>query len=94
MKFGINCVCDLSKQHYLSPMLDKLKIIPIDLLETYLLQVSSGLQTSLEGLKDAELSTDTFSFYTSVSSVFSSKIEGEEIEQEYYIKNKKRGNEL
>lgn len=94
MKFGINCVCDLSKQHYLSPMLDKLKIIPIDLLETYLLQVSSGLQASLVGLQDAELSTDTFSFYTSVSSVFSSKIEGEEIELDSYIKHKRFGIEF
>lgn len=94
MKFGINCVCDLSKQHYLSPMLDELKIIPIDLLETYLFQVSSGLQASLEGLKDAELSTDTFSFYTSVSSVFSIKIEGEEIELDSYIKHKRFGIEF
>lgn len=94
MKFGINCVCDLSKQHYLSPMLDELKIIPINLLETYLLQVSSGLQASLVGLQDAELSTDTFSFYTSVSSVFSSKIEGEEIELDSYIKHKRFGIEF
>ncbi len=75
-------------------MLDKLKIIPIDLLETYLLQVSIGLQASLEGLQDAELSTDTFSFYTSVSSVFSSKIEGEEIELDSYIKHKRFGIEF
>jgi hypothetical protein len=57
-------------------MREKLKIIPVDLLETFLRQVKKDLHTAVEGLKDAELSTDTFSFYTSVSSVFSSKIEG------------------
>lgn len=72
-------------------MHEKLIIIPDDLLEKYLLQVRRDLQTTLEGLKDAELSTDTFSFYTSVSSVFSSKIEGEEIELDSYIKHKRFG---
>ena len=75
-------------------MREKLKIIPIGLLETYLLQVRKDLQASLEGLKDAELSTDTFSFHTSVSSVFSSKIEGEEIELDSYIKHKRFGIEF
>lgn len=72
----------------------KLKIIPVNLLEQYCLQVNDNLQSAFDALKDAEISTDTFSFYTSVSSVFSSKIEGEEIELDSYIKHKRFGIEF
>ena len=72
----------------------KLEIIPIDLLPAYLEQLPKGLQEAFEALQDAEISTDTFSFYTSVSSVFSSKIEGEDIELDSYIKHKKFGIEF
>jgi Fic family protein len=72
----------------------KLQIIPTDLLKPYSNKVSKGLQASFNKLKDAEISTRTFSFYTSVSSVFSSKIEGEEIELDSYIKHKKFGIEF
>lgn len=72
-------------------MKDKLQIIPIDLLTSYLEQIPANLQKAFDGLLDAEISTDTFSFYTSVSSVFSSKIEGEEIDLDNYIKHKKFG---
>jgi len=72
----------------------KLKIIRVDLLETYRLQVDENLESAFESLKEAEISTDEFSFYTSVSSVFSSKIEGEEIELDSYIKHKKFGIDL
>jgi hypothetical protein len=64
-----------------------LSIVPIDLLQTYLAQVPQNLH-------DANISTDTFSFFTSVSSVFSSKIEGEEIELDSYIKHKRFGIEF
>jgi Fic family protein len=70
------------------------KIIGPVLLKQYCLQVNTNLQQLFDGLKDAEISTDTFSFYTSVSSVFSSKIEGEEIELDSYIKHKKFGIEF
>jgi hypothetical protein len=73
---------------------NKLQIIPTDLLPTYLEQTPKGLQEAFEALHDAEISTDTFSFYTSVSSVFSSKIEGEDIELDSYIKHKKFGIEF
>ena len=72
-------------------MKEQLQIIPTDLLETYLKQVPKTLQANFDALKDAEISTNTFSFYTSVSSVFSSKIEGEDIELDSYIKHKKFG---
>ncbi len=75
-------------------MNEDLKIIPIALLDEYKQQVSTSLQTQFDALKDAEISTDTFSFYTSVASVFSSKIEGEEIELDSYIKHKKFGIEF
>jgi Fic family protein len=69
----------------------KLKILPTDLLQEYLKQVPKVLKTNFEALKDAEISSDSFSFYTSVSSVFSSKIEGEPIDLDSYIKHKKFG---
>lgn len=75
-------------------MKELLQIIPTNLLETYLKQVPKTLQASFDTLEDAEISTDTFSFYTSVSSVFSSKIEGEDIELDSYIKHKKFGIEF
>lgn len=75
-------------------MKEQLQIIPTNLLETYLKQVPKTLQASFDALEDAEISTDTFSFYTSVSSVFSSKIEGEDIELDSYIKHKKFGIEF
>jgi Fic family protein len=75
-------------------MLDKLNVIPVDLLDEYLRQVNIALQNRFDSLTDAEISTDTFSFYTSVSSVFSSKIEGEDIELDSYIKHKKYGIEF
>lgn len=67
-------------------MKNKLQIIPTDLLHTYLKQVPKNLQTRFEALKDAEISSDSFDFYVSVSSVYSSKIEGETIELDSYIK--------
>jgi len=75
-------------------MTDKLKVIPVDLLAGYRQQVDLALQTRFDSLTDAEISTDTFSFYTSVASVFSSKIEGEDIELDSYIKHKKFGIEF
>lgn len=71
-----------------------LQIIPPTLQEQYNSQVSGSLQADFDKLQDAEISTESFSFYTSVSSVFSSKIEGEEIELDSYIKHKKFGIEF
>ena len=75
-------------------MKDTLNILPNTLLEPYRLQVSKHLATLFEGLTDAELSTDTFSFYTSVSSVYSSKIEGEDVDLDSYVKHKRFGIEF
>ena len=71
-----------------------LQIILTGLLPAYLEQLPKGLQAAFDALQDAEISTGTFSFYTSVSSVFSSKIEGEEIDLDSYIKHKRFGIEF
>lgn len=72
----------------------QLQILPNDLLSVYLESAPKGLNLAFEALKEAEISTDNFSFYTSVASVYSSKIEGEAIELDSYIKHKKFGIEF
>jgi len=69
-------------------MAKDLKIIPTVLLEEYLQHVGNNLDISFESLKEAEISTETFSFYTSVSAIASSRIEGEQMEIDSYIKHK------
>lgn len=69
----------------------KLKIINSELVNEFLKEISKSLQVYFDNLKEAELSTPNFSFYTSVASVFSSKIEGEPIELDSYIKHKRDG---
>jgi Fic family protein len=64
------------------------------LLSNYIDAFPSGAIARFDTLIDAEISTDTFSFYTSVASVYSSKIEGENIELDSYIKHKKFGIEF
>lgn len=65
------------------------QILPAELLKAYLKQVKDDVQANFELLQDSELSTGNFSFYTSISAVFSSKIEGEQIELDSFIKHKK-----
>lgn len=70
--------------------IEDLQIISTNLLEQYKKIVSEEvLLTAFNQLEDAPLSTDEFSFYTSVASVYSSKIEGETIELDSYIKHKR-----
>lgn len=75
-----------------------LKIITLDLLEQYKKSFDKKAKQRFEKLHDSELSLPegkagikTFSFYTSVSAVFSSKIEGENIELDSFIKHKRFG---
>ncbi len=65
-----------------------LQIIPTQLLEQYCKQVDNKLADKYEQLKDAETSTKAFSFFTSVSAIASSRIEGEKMEVDSYIKHK------
>jgi len=68
-----------------------IKTLPITLLEAYKDSFDSSIQRNFEALQESELTTSTFSFYTSVSAVFSSKIEGEDIELDSFIKHKRLG---
>jgi len=58
-------------------MNDSLELISVNLLNQYQQQVGGDLAGRLDALKDAEVSTDSFNFYTSVSAIASSRIEGE-----------------
>lgn len=69
----------------------QLQFISSALLQAYTSHFPKGLSAAFAALTDAELSTPDFSFYTSVASVFSSKIEGEDIELDSYIKHKRDG---
>ncbi len=69
-------------------MKEKLKIIPTDLLEQYISHINKDLSSAFDKLQDAEISTKTFSFYASVSAIASSRIEGEQMEVDSYIKHK------
>jgi Fic family protein len=65
-----------------------LQLIPTTLLDEYHRQVPAHLQEKFDALKDAEISTDTFSFYTSISAIASSRIEGEQMEIDSFVKHK------
>ncbi len=67
--------------------MDKLQLIKTDLLPAYLEQVKN-VEEKFAALKDAEISTESFSFYTAVSAMASSKIEGETLEIDSYVKHK------
>src|ERR1700731_2598804 len=67
------------------------QILPVTLLKDYLHQIDKSAALNFENLRDSELSAKAFSFYISVSAVFSSKIEGENIELDSFIKHKKLG---
>lgn len=64
------------------------KILTADLLEQYVSEVKISPLETLASLKKLEVPVDYFDFYKSVSSVYSSKIEGENIEFDSYFKHK------
>lgn len=66
-------------------------LLPVALLATYREAVAETSVAKYAQLQDSELSVDAFSFYTSVSAVYSSKIEGEDIELDTYVKHKRFG---
>lgn len=69
----------------------KFEILPSASLDEYCIRVAESELKRYDQLKESELSIDTFSFYTSVSAVFSSKIEGEDIDLDSYVKHKRFG---
>lgn len=71
-----------------SNKMQSLRVLPHELFSSFMEVVPIGMKEAFEQLKDAEVSTETFSFYTSVSAMASSKIEGEALEIDSYIKHK------
>ena len=59
-----------------------------ELLEAFRSELSDQLIYSINEAGDAEIEVDYFDFYNAVSSVFSSKIEGENIELDSFFKHK------
>jgi Fic family protein len=72
----------------------KFEIVSDALLEDYCEAISDDFLKRYQQLQDSELSMDTFSFYTSVAAVFSSRIEGEAMELDSYVKHKRFGIEF
>ncbi|HRN49091.1 MAG TPA: hypothetical protein PKW69_13745 [Niabella sp.] len=64
------------------------KIIQIDLLKEFCKRIDKDLSDKITQLKDVEISTKNFDFYTFVSVIASSRIEGEKLEVDSYIKHK------
>lgn len=76
------------------PLNFTLQILPTALLPDYCAIVREADLKRYEQLQESELSIATFSFYTSVAAIFSSKIEGENIELDSYVKHKRFGVEF
>nr|WP_295865278.1 Fic family protein [uncultured Chitinophaga sp.] len=73
----------------------QLQIVNDNLLQQFKDNVDAKvLATKFSALEDAEISNENFNFYTSVASVYSSKIEGESIELDSYVKHKRFGIEF
>jgi len=66
----------------------ELNIIQSSLLPGFLSVFPKGAREAFYKLEDSELSNPGFSFYRSVASVYSSKIEGEDIELDSFIKHR------
>jgi Fic family protein len=73
---------------------NQLQILPTALLPAFCEAVPEAHLCRYEDLQDSELSVEAFSFYTSVAAVYSSKIEGEAIELDSYVKHKRFGVEF
>lgn len=84
-------LCDLYQRLM---AISDLSILSVDLLNAYSDSVSEEELNAYKSLEESELTIRTFSFYTSVSAVYSSKIEGEEIELDSYVKHKRFGVEF
>jgi len=66
----------------------KLEILSDGLLQDFERKIDFDPTKNLETKSEEKIPFDYFSFYTSISSVYSSKIEGENIEADSYIKHK------
>lgn len=66
----------------------KFKILKSQLLKAYTASIKESPLKKLENIKKVEMQVDYFQFYKSVSSVYSSKIEGEDIDFDSFFKHK------
>jgi len=64
------------------------KILTSQLLDDFIQKVDESPLDKLDRVEKVEMSVDYFQFYKSVSSVYSSKIEGEDIDFDSYFKHK------
>jgi len=64
------------------------KILTDTLLGDYTISVKESPLDKIDRIKKLDLPVESFQFYKSVSSVYSSKIEGEEIDFDSYFKHK------
>jgi Fic family protein len=65
-----------------------MKILTGTYLETYKKQLSIDIPSVLKEMDEIELTVQTFTFYTSVAVISSSRIEGEPMEIDSYVKHK------
>ncbi len=65
-----------------------LQILPVQFLEKFRRELPVDLEKSFPGEKKIDYPANPFDFYTSISVVFSSKIEGENIELDSFLKHK------
>jgi Fic family protein len=65
-----------------------MKVLPEKLLENYHNLIDFDLTVAFDEIQKASLSPNSFTFYTSVAVISSSKIEGETMEVDSYIKHK------
>ncbi len=66
----------------------KLKILPHRYLDEFRKHLPGNLLQQFNRMPVVEFTADSFGFYTSIASVYSSKIEGEHIELDSYLKHK------
>ncbi|MEM7552053.1 MAG: Fic family protein [Bacteroidota bacterium] len=64
------------------------KILTSELLDSYAKAVKESPLDKIDRLKKVDMPVDYFEFYKSISSVYSSKIEGEDIDFDSYFKHK------
>ena len=64
---------------------ENLEIVSAELLEEFKERVDFDVDEALEEKSNENLPVDYFQFYNSVSSVYSSKIEGENIDYDSYF---------
>ncbi|CAG4989735.1 hypothetical protein DYBT9275_00361 [Dyadobacter sp. CECT 9275] len=71
-----------------------LKILSTRLLEEYCSKITHEHLQGYEQLEDSALSAGTFSFCTSSAAVFSSRLEGENIDLDAYVSHKRDGHQF